>query len=259
MINRHYIFSLITILLFSVLTKSRGAQIDTIQFNKLENTANYFLEYEFYNSLIINHLSKQKDISELLFLSYMNQGLWHTFAFKETTGIPLEISHFYVDSSNIICESKNYSDSAFFNKNGRALIAAQNLFDVVSDTMDIYFNSFVTENNDKTLSVRFLPAFQPSGQAIYGCEWEYIFDSTGTRLIETRSIISKITGVWIGQPREIWLNYRDKESIPFGAVYFAIAFRDYFTRLRIDTKYFTSTTQKTENGIYSWSHRSKTD
>jgi len=259
MIKRQYIFSLITILLLSVLTKSRGAQIDTIQFNKLENTANHFLEYEYYNSLIINHLSKQKDISELLFLSYKNQGLWHTLAFKATNGSPQEISYFYVDSSNIICEYKGQSDSIFINRNGRALLLAENLFSVVRDTMDLYFNSFVNENYDKTLSVFFLPAFQPSGQAIYGCEWEYIFDNTGSSLIEIKNNNSKITGVWIGQPREIWLNYRNNESIPLGAVYFALAFRDYFTRLRIDTKFFTSTTQKNENGIYSWTHSSKTD
>jgi hypothetical protein len=76
-------------------------------------------------------------------------------------------------------------------------------------------------------------------------------------LLEQKSFVNVVTGVWIGQPRELWLNYRNADAPTVGSLFFTQSFRDYFTRIRIDTKISTSTTYKDNSGNYLWNHKIK--
>jgi hypothetical protein len=234
-----------------------GREFDSVHFDELVNLANQLIECEFHTELAITKLSPMEDVSYTGWISYKADNVWHAIGGISTGSAINFTKHLVFDSINQMSEYSGFPDSAHLKPWGCALAHANTEFQLVRDTSKLYFNAFVHPNENQTISVWFLPAFQPSGQALYGCEWEYIFDKTGTMLIKQNSFTNKLTGVWIGQPRELWLNYRNTDNPTLGSVFFALAFRDYFTRIRIDTRFSISTTAKDASGNYTWIHKMK--
>ena len=256
--KKSILFSL-CILLFPWIgkTQSPNLKFDSITFDKQLEIANQLIECEYYTQLAVDEFSKLEDISSTNWFSFSENQTWHTVGGISDGNTFRITKHVIFDSANTISDFTGISDTSKLIASFSALAKANTLFQIIRDTSNLYFNSFVLWHPDQTISVWILPAFQPSGQAIYGGEWEYIFDKSGKTLIKQNSFINRITGVWIGQPRELWLNYRNTDKPTLGSVFFAQSFRDYFTRIRIDTKTSTSTTKKETNGKYSWSHRMK--
>jgi len=253
-----FLFSIL-ISVFALLGKSQSyvQPFDSIQFNKQLEFANQLIEYEFYNQLAIDKFSKLPETSDSEWFSFKENNIWHSVG-GESTGNTFSIkNHILFDSLYALSDYIGINDTSKQNASGSALSIANTRFQFIRDTSSIYFNSFVICNADQTISIWYLPAFQPSGQAIYGCEWEYTFDKKGKELVSQNSYINRITGVWVGQPRELWLNYRNTDNPTTGSIYFAQYFRDYFTRIRIDTRISTSTTSKDANGNYTWTHKIK--
>jgi hypothetical protein len=238
--------------------KSQELQaFDSVQFTNRLQFAAMLVDYEYIMQVSLDKLKQEQDSQASDWFCYAERNTWHTVTGSCTNHEFTVSRHVTVDTLNNVADYKGNSDVAVLSALGCALAEADSYFQLIRDTTSIYFNSFAWHNPDKTVSIWFLPAFQPSGQAIYGCEWEYIFDETGTALLKTNSFIGKTTGVWIGQPREIWLNYRGTDAPTVGSMFFALSFRDYFTRLRIDTRTSTSTTMKGTDGLYTWSHKMK--
>lgn len=252
---------LFTILLFIFALQGKSQSparlFDTAQFNKQIEFANHLIEYEYYTQQAVEKYSKQEDVSGIEWLSYFENNSWHTVGGKVADNKFRIIHHVKTDSVNLVSEYNGSYDTSRLNTLGFALSAANITFQTVRDTCSIYFNSFVIINPDQSISVWYLPAFQPSGQAIYGYEWEYIFDKSGRNFLRLNTYTNILTGVWIGQPRELWLNYRNTDKPTIGSVFFALSFRDYFTRIRIDTRISTSTTTKDSKGNYTWVHKLK--
>jgi hypothetical protein len=238
-------------------SQSAGNEIDTVAFNYSEKLANQLVECELHTQLAIEKYTRIEDISKTDWISYKENNIWHTIGGTTNEKTFNLTKHVVFDTVEQISEFTGLIDTMKLESLESALIRANTDFQLVRDTSNFYFNAFVYPNENKTISVWFLPAFQPSGQALYGCEWEYVFDSKGTHLQNLNSFTNKLTGVWIGQPRELWLNYRNTDTPTLGSIFFALSFRDYFTRIRIDTRKIISTTSKDGNGKYFWIHKLK--
>jgi hypothetical protein len=252
---------LLTLLMFSFVSNGNTQDIektfDTIQFNKQLELADWLVEYEYYTQPALDILSKDIDISTSEWFSYKTNNTWNIVG-GIVAGNTFRITkHITIDSLDNIVDFVGECDSSILNSSGLALSQAESHFQIVRDTSSMYFSAFVHRNSDQTISIWFLPALQHSGQAIYGCEWEYVFDKTGLNLLMSKPFINVVTGVWIGQPRELWLNYRNTDAPTVGSLFFAQSFRDYFTRIRVDTKISTSTISKDTKGNYSWIHKLK--
>jgi hypothetical protein len=230
---------------------------DTIQFNKQLELADWLVEYEYFTQPALDILSKDIDISTSEWFSYKANNTWNIVGGIVASNTFRITKHITIDSLDNIADYIGECDSSMLNSSGLALSQAETHFQIVRDTSSMYFSSFVHRNSDQTISIWFLPALQHSGQAIYGCEWEYVFDKTGLNLLMSKPFINVVTGVWIGQPRELWLNYRNIDAPTVGSLFFAQSFRDYFTRIRVDTKISTSTISKDSKGNYSWNHKLK--
>ena len=237
--------------------QSTSPKFDSITFNEQLEIANQLIECEYYTQLAADEFSKLEDISSTNWFTFVENQTWHTVGGISDGNTFRITKHVIYDSASSILDYTGISDSSKLIASFAALAEANKQFQLIRDTSNLYFNSFVLWHPDQTVSVWILPAFQPSGQAIYGVEWEYIFDKSGKNLLMQNSFTNRITGIWIGQPRELWLNYRNIDKPTLGSVFFAQSFRDYFTRIRIDTRISTSTTKKETSGKYSWSHRMK--
>ena len=254
---KQYLVIIFVSVSFLVKAQPGQAKFDTTRFNQCIDLASYFVSCENYNQAAIARYTKAEDISSIEWLTYRSNNKWHTAGIV-TTGSTFTLSkNISIDTLGQVTELPLSADTTWLSAPASAVAIASQQFQLVRDTCNLYFNTFVHPNTDQTISVWFLPAFQPSGQAIYGCEWEYVFDKTGKSLLKQNAFVNKLTGVWIGQPREIWLNYRNTDTPTAGSVFFAISFRDYFTRLRIDTRISTSTTAKKADGEYGWTHKMK--
>lgn len=237
--------------------QTAAQQFDTAQFADHLEFANWLIEYEYFTQMGSEKYIHQPEENVPLWYSYNQNSNWFIVGGKgdnESFGI---IHHQQSDSLYQISDFKGSYDTSMIQGMGMALTQAEKQFQLVRDTSNLFYNSFAYQNSDKTISIWYLPALQPSGQAIYGCEWEYVFEKTGKTLIRKNSVITKITGIWIGQPRELWLNFRDTDKPTVGSLYFTLSNRDYFTRLRIDTQISYSTTTRENSGEYSWSHKMK--
>ena len=76
-------------------------------------------------------------------------------------------------------------------------------------------------------------------------------------MLRQNALVNTVTGVWIGQPRELWLNYRNTSVPTVGSLFFTLSYGDYFTRIRIDTQFSISTRSKDKNEFYTWTHKIK--
>jgi len=122
------------------------------------------------------------------------------------------------------------------------------------DSIGIHMDQFIRRNADSTFQILVVPAFQPSGQGIYGAEWSFTCSPDGKTIISRNQMLSDIKGVWIGQPRELYLNYRHLDFPTTGAIYFAVYYIDFFTRIHIDTMRSRSTLINDKNGRSHWQH-----
>jgi hypothetical protein len=139
----------------------------------------------------------------------------------------------------------------------RALKTAGNQIKAIRDSINITFNQYIRQNGDNTLTVWIFPAFQPSGYAVYGGEFIYKIDSTGNRVLEDNSYYQgQFRAFKVGEPREIWLDFTEIENPTLGNVFFVWYFKRYFTYIKVDNKYYVTTTVK-DGDTYSWMHYEK--
>ncbi len=248
---------LITLACLTAKTQNAVPAFDTAGFNSKLELANWLTEYDYFFQLSTVKLSRQEEYTDLQWFSFTQDHVWHTIGGKIAGDKFCILKHVIVDSLLNISDYHGHSDTSVLIASGNALFNADAHFQLVRDTSNIYFTSFVHSNADHSVSVWFLPAFQPSGQAIYGCEWEYLYNSTGNILLKQNTYAENITGLWIGQPRELRMNYRSSDTPILGSLFFALSFCDYFTCIRIDTKKSISTLSKDKSGKYAWSHSLK--
>ncbi len=242
--------------------ENKEFNFDTTSFNQHIKLAEWLYEYDEIAGLTSDSL-KPYGKEKLLWLGVTGfcyrdvsgewQAVYGRFAKKHFE----IIFHYAIDTAFRLRAVKSTSDTIQIKHYARALQNTAGLLQRVKDSANIHFSQYIRRLADHRIEVWILPSFQPSGQAIYGCEWKFQFDSTGEHLINSSSYVSALKGVWVGQLRELWLNYRDIESPSPGGVFFAWYFKDYFKRIHIDTHKRTSTLSKDASGRYCWDQRVK--
>jgi len=99
-----------------------------------------------------------------------------------------------------------------------------------------------------------LPAFQINNVAVYGGEFIYTIDPTAEKITKDDSYFQgSFRGFNITPPREIWLNYRERDKPTLGSIFFVWYYKRYFTNIFIDNAKTTSTLIKNGNE-YMWTH-----
>jgi hypothetical protein len=252
-----FIFAFVIFCGLSVKPQSDLSGFDTLKFNTDWELASWLYEYEYHTQTAVDKYSRQMENAIGDWFSYKQDGVWHTICGKQVENKFIIFKNIISDSIENSADYVGPYDTTKVTACGIAISKAESYFQLVRDTVNIYFNSFVRYNPDQTISVWFFPALQPSGQAVYGCEWQYIFNKNAKDLIKQQFFINHITGVWIGKPRELWLNYRNTDFPTLGSLFFAFSFCDYFTRIRIDTRLITSTITKGFDDNYDCKHSLK--
>lgn len=201
----------------------------------------------------------KKDLERLgaEWFCFRQNDVWHAVYGKYENDRFDLVFHFKADAQGQVGKTNETVDSTFLCRHSKALQTANDQLKALRDTVSLRFNQYIKENDDHTFTVWILPAFQPNGVAIYGGEFIYTIDPTGTKILKDDSYFQgQFRGFKVDNPREIWLNYRDVEKPTLGAVFFVWYYKSYFTKIVIDNSKSISTTMKSENR-WTWIHATK--
>lgn len=229
---------------------------DRDAFEKLEHTAQQLIDNEDLLDYATDRFRREfKEVAGQNYipsLAYPDGEYWKVLFFRYQDSVFSLIAKYQIDSIIRIADTDGTSltsrDTIFI----KCLIKANSFMSPIMDTNEYYFSTLLRQNENKSISVHYFPAFQPSGQALYGVEWCYTFNEDGSQVLSKQFNSIGLNSVWIGQPREYWLNYRELDIPTVESLFFALKYRDYFTRLRIDFKNTTCTTSRNREGNYTW-------
>lgn len=256
----------IIILLFTGLTtvtygqKLKGPDFDIADFNKKMDVAEWLYMYDKVAWRTSDSVMAQdkKDLGRLGsdWFCFQKNDTWHAVYGKYENN-QFDLVFHYKVANGQISKTNETVDTALLHRYSRALQTASEQIKHLKDTVDLGFNQYIKENDDKTISVWILPAFQPNNVAVYGGEFIYTIDKTGTEVLKDDSYFQgQFRGFKVDNPREIWINYRETDKPTLGAIFFAWYYKSYFTKIVIDNSKSISIPLKSDKS-WTWIHAEK--
>lgn len=243
--------------------KSKGPNFDITDFNKKTDIAEWLFVYDMVAWQTSDSVMTQdkKDLERLGgdWFCFQKDEIWHAVYGKYENHQFDLVFHFKIDNEGKANQTTERVDTALLHRYSRALQIANSQIKALRDTVGLRFNQYIKENDDHTLSVWILPAFQPNGLAVYGGEFIYTIDPMGMQIIKDESYFQ---GTFRGfkvdhkEPGEIRIRYPDTEKPTLGAVFFAWYYKSYFTKIIIDTSKSISIPFKSDNS-WTWIHAVK--
>jgi len=247
---------------FAQKPKTGGPAFDIADFDKKVKVAEWLVVYDnvAWKTSDLVMAGEKADIARLgreWFCFQDKKDLWHAVYGKLENNKFDQVFHYVVDTARKIARTTDKIDENFLLGHARALAAAQLKLKTTIPAGSPAHNSYIKQNADKTFTVWLLPAFQTNRMAVYGGEFIYTIDAAGEKITKDESYFQgSFRGFKTEPPREIWLNYREKEKPTLGSIFFVWYYKAYFTNIYIDNTKSTSTVMK--NGSeYMWVHVEK--
>lgn len=248
-------FFLISLLVTALSTIAQDSVKDSLLFEELKQKAEWM--YKSNELLSVNHGVHYMaiDLTENYEFCIEENKDWYVIESTLKDGkFDFNQTHYDLDLKD---ESTSHFTDTTLKRYVKSLQIAHQALLTANDTLDFLWENHILKQSDSIFEVIFVPAFQPSGQAIYGISLNYVVNALSQKIISSRSHYSGIKTLWIGQPRIVWLNYRTETDPEIGGVYFAFNYKDYFTKTYLDLKDKTYLLQKDEAGVYGWTVKYK--
>lgn len=251
------------LILITILTLSNveAQKFDIKDFNEKMEISEWLFNYDLVawystDSLMTKEQSRIAQLGKEWFCFKDSTDTWHSVYGKYLDGNYNQVFHFIVKSRDEVTESSESIDTAFLNSYAKALTKAFELSKNLRDSSNLRFNNYIKKNDKGNFDVYILPAFQPDGTAIYGGEFVYEITPDNEIVNDNSYYQGQFRGFQTGNPREIWINYRELERPTLGGVFFAWYYKDYFTKIFIDNKESFSTPFN-DGEKYTWFHVEK--
>ena len=250
---------------FGQAKKNGGPDFDIADFNKKMEVAEWLVEYDLVAWKTTDVVVKEDkaEIAKLgreWFCFQDEKGIWHAVYGKYADGKYRQVFHYTVGTDSKITKTDKQIDADFLNLHGRALATAnKEMLSNFEKTDGLpRFNQYIRQNSDQTFDVWLFPGFQPNGYAVYGAEFIYTIDKTGSKILKDESYMQEnLRGFKTGNPREIWLKYTETEEPTLGAIFFVWYYKPYFTKINLETSESISWVTKLDKLSYSWIHIEK--
>jgi len=136
----------------------------------------------------------------------------------------------------------------------RALNRSRAAFPSEFKRQDFNFNAFVRRTATGQIEVWHLPAWQLDGTLISGGELCQTFESTGSKILETKSQYTGFRKIKPNTKTELELKSADPGIPTVGNLFFVLAYRDQFKAVSITSKRFITRRVSIPNLDDSWWH-----
>lgn len=253
------------ILLVSLTTfgqRNKGLTFDIKDFNKKAQTAEWLYEYDAIawwtsDSVTLGDSIEKSRLGSDWFCFKAKDNNWHAVYGKYDSDTFDLVFHYLVDTNYIVKRVYEKVDSSILNGYSRALQTANQFIKPHTDSVNLRFNQYIKQNDDKTYNIWILSAFQPNGWAVYGKEFILKIDKSGNKVIEDNSYCdTDFRGYEVKEPREVWIDQTKFEKPTVGLVFFVWYYKKYFTYIKIDNKNYVTTAIK-DGDNYTWMHIEK--
>jgi hypothetical protein len=241
---------------------AKGPDFDIADFNKKFEVAQWLVQYDTvaWKTTDLVMAGDKADIARLgreWFCFQDSKNIWHAVYGKLENNKFDQVFHYVVDADGNIARTVDKIDENFVIAHARALALALAKLKTTIPAGSPAHNSYIKQNDDKTFTVWLLPAFQTNGMAVFGGEFIYTVDAAAEKITKDDSYFQgSFRGFNSKPPREIWLNYQEKEKPTLGAIFFVWYYKEYFTNIYIDNSKSTSSVVK-DGSNYIWFHVEK--
>jgi hypothetical protein len=251
--------ALLPLVLFGQTQRTTETAFDIEGFNKKFEVAKWLVVYDTV-AWKTTDLVMAGDKAELArlgsewFCFQDSKGVWHAVYGKLESDKFDQVFHYVVDATGKITRTADKIDQEFLIAHAKALQVAHRKLTETIPAGSPTHNTYIKRNDDKTFNVWLFPAFQPNNVAVYGGEFIYTIDAKAEKIIKDESYFQGAFRAFNAQPpREIWLNYTEKEKPTLGSIFFVWYYKDQFTKIFINNAKSTSSVIK--NGSeYVWVH-----
>ena len=250
------------LVIFGQTQKTTEPAFDIVDFNKKFEVVQWLVAYDTV-AWKTTDLVMAGDKTELArlgrewFCFQDSKGVWHAVYGKLENNKFDQVFHYVVDATGKITRTTDKIDEEFLIAHAKALqLAQKKLMEAIPEDSPTH-NTYIKRNDDKTFNVWIFPAFQTEGVAVYGGEFIYTIDATAQKITKDESYFQGAFRAFNAKPpREIFLNYTEKEKPTLGSIFFVWYYKDYFTRINIKNAKSTSAVIK-NGGEYVWVHVEK--
>lgn len=252
------LFILIPLTIFA--KNQKKSDLDTLDFNQKTATAGWLYNYDVvaWHTSDIVVTENEKELQRLgaeWFCFQSEDKNWHAVYGKYENDRMNVVFHYLVDTTMNISKCYDTIDTTFLNLHAQALRTANTQSAKIKNTVPITFNQYIKQNDDKTFTVWIFPAFQSDGRVVYGGEFIYEIDTTGTRILADNSYYQGAFRTFqVGETQEIRLDYTDLKKPTLGSVFFIWYYKQYFAHIILHNKNSFTTAVKENEEEYSWVH-----
>jgi hypothetical protein len=245
--------------------KKEGPAFDIADFNRKFETVKWLVAYDEVawktsDLVMAGDKTEMARLGREWFCFQDAKSAWHAVYGKLENNKFEQVFHFVVDREGKIVRTTDKIDEKFLAVHARALALAQAKLKATVPSGSPIHNPYIKQNADKTFTVWLFPAFQPNRMAVFGGEFIYTVDAAGEKITKDESYFQgEFRGFATNPPREIWLNYKEKEKPTLGAIFFVWCYKEYFTKIFIDNSVSASTVMRDDKKGYFWVHVAKGD
>lgn len=251
------------LLLLQTASAQKSARFPSAAFNQQIETARWMVDYDtvaWRLSEMVTTVSWEElgRMGREWFCYKGEDNRWNGVFGKYKDGqydVVLHYKIFTADSIDVVCDPP---DTAMLCSISRAINNAYREAGLVLGKSFVKFNKFIRRHPDQRVSVWLMPALQPNEIALYGGEFHYVFDATGTYILEREEYYQgSFKGFRLGKAREVRLQYADADAPTQGAVFFALKYGRHFSGVHINTRQGSSLLAFSQQKGYYWQHTDK--
>ena len=237
---------------------------DVKDFNRKFKTARWLNDYENVTWATTDYLAKQdpgklKKIGRDWFCYQDRDSVWHA-VYGSFDGNRYDVVFFLrIDSTYKVTEEQDIPSQSFLVPYARAIETAYARLIRDHKDLQVQLSLYIRKNGDGTFSVWFFPSMLQNGMAVYGGEFSYLLDASGTKILSSSGYYTgKFKGFPVENgPEEITLDYTDIDQPTLGGILFVWEYRKFFKKIMLETSRSISSVLRDHTGEYYWIHVEK--
>ncbi len=250
-----FLLSLFYLLYLPLLSGQVPRDFDVKAFNEKFAVARWLGDYDRTTWEALQSLRKEKGFREKM----LSEGFEH-FCYQDADGVwHAVLGHFFFTYDTLHPERTGRGtppSSSELQPYVQALHTATERLKKDHADLPVRMSRYIRKNPDGTFTVWFFPAPFQNDMAIYGGEFSYTLDPSGSRILESSGYYS---GKFKGFPlekglKEITLDYSDIDEPTLGGIFFVWQYKEFFDKIRLQTARSISTILHDHSGGYYWVH-----